>query len=403
MIRRLLPFLSALKPTRLGVLFAVLVGLGVGLWQWNRPPQPRAVLENIDDYHVQFLFSSDGKNLATASTNSLTLWDTYSGEKRFVLLKDDHPGAVAFSADGLSLACISLEKIRLWETTTGRELAAYQNKNWIPWFLAFSPEGKLRGVRKDSFLCDLADNKVVAKVDLSGFLRTPGDNSILVVAKEDHVKVWDLATGAKCIDREVRKLREFQSVRISSDRRFLIGTRGGWGPIDVIIFDLISGQKQSFPPAYTGSGAALAPDGQTLAWARTDSFTPKQNSWLQWVKDFLGFEKISFSGKNVSLNSFPSGDEIFILRDCEAPLFSPDGNTLAVLSIKEPSIQQEIPPRASLQLWDFPIRKPIGKILGLAALAAVATLLAFNGLGWLRRRRMRLKANVVPNSVPSAK
>ena len=34
MIRRVLPFLSALKPTRLGVLFAVLAGLGVGFWQW---------------------------------------------------------------------------------------------------------------------------------------------------------------------------------------------------------------------------------------------------------------------------------------------------------------------------------------------------------------------------------
>jgi len=33
----------------------------------------------------------------------------------------------------------------------------------------------------------------------------------------------------------------------------------------------------------------------------------------------------------------------------------------------------------------------------------VATLLAFNGLGWLRRRRMRLKAKLVPNSVPSTK
>jgi len=42
----------------------------------------------------------------------------------------------------------------------------------------------------------------------------------------------------------------------------------------------------------------------------------------------------------------------------------------------------------------LPIRKPIGKILGLAALAAVATLLAINGLGWLRRRR--IKAAVTP-------
>jgi len=37
----------------------------------------------------------------------------------------------------------------------------------------------------------------------------------------------------------------------------------------------------------------------------------------------------------------------------------------------------------------LPIRKPIGKILGLAALAAVATLLAINVLGWLRRRKIK--------------
>jgi hypothetical protein len=37
----------------------------------------------------------------------------------------------------------------------------------------------------------------------------------------------------------------------------------------------------------------------------------------------------------------------------------------------------------------LPIRKPVGKILGLAALAAAATLLAINGLGRLRRRRIK--------------
>jgi len=41
--------------------------------------------------------------------------------------------------------------------------------------------------------------------------------------------------------------------------------------------------------------------------------------------------------------------------------------------------------------------------VGLAGLAAVATLLAFNALGWLRRRRMRLRANLVPHSVPATK
>ena len=62
---------------------------------------------------------------------------------------------------------------------------------------------------------------------------------------------------------------------------------------------------------------------------------------------------------------------------CSNPLFSPNGRTLAVTGANF----------SGLQLWDLPIREPIGRILGLGGLAAVATLLAFNGLGWLRRRR----------------
>jgi hypothetical protein len=95
----------------------------------------------------------------------------------------------------------------------------------------------------------------------------------------------------------------------------------------------------------------------------------------------------------VRLNAFPSEEEIIALTDARLPHFSVDGNTLAVRTDTG----------GSLQLWDLPIRKPIGRILGLAGLAFVATLLTFNGLAWLRRKRMRLKANLVSNSVPSMK
>jgi hypothetical protein len=100
------------------------------------------------------------------------------------------------------------------------------------------------------------------------------------------------------------------------------------------------------------------------------------------------------------LKAFPSGEEIIALENSFCPVFSPDGRTLAVTGANWSSEGSYF---SSLQLWDLPICKPIGKILGLAGLAAAATLLAFNGLGWLRRRRMRLKANRVPNSVPSTK
>src|SRR5262245_56835995 len=63
MIHRLLPYLSALRPTRLGVLFAVLVGLGVGFWQWLQPPRPRVVLQNLGR-DIKAVFSPDSRALA---------------------------------------------------------------------------------------------------------------------------------------------------------------------------------------------------------------------------------------------------------------------------------------------------------------------------------------------------
>ncbi|HMF20395.1 MAG TPA: hypothetical protein VKE98_24510 [Gemmataceae bacterium] len=97
MIRRLLPLLSTLKPTRLGVLFAVLLGLGVGFWQWGRPPQPRVVLEKLGDCHLHApVFSPDGRNLVTvqdpdADSLFVTLWDARTGKKGAAFLKGNPP------------------------------------------------------------------------------------------------------------------------------------------------------------------------------------------------------------------------------------------------------------------------------------------------------------------------
>ena len=95
MIHRLLPFLSALKPTRLGVLFAVLIGMGVGFWQWGRPPRPRVVLEGLGDSLVHPLFSPDGQLVtfhegdADRGTSYLTLWNSQTGERKV----DFHKGS----------------------------------------------------------------------------------------------------------------------------------------------------------------------------------------------------------------------------------------------------------------------------------------------------------------------
>jgi WD40 repeat protein len=155
------------------------------------------------------------------------------------------------------------------------------------------------------------------------------------------------------------------------------------------IYDLVTGQKKELGElGIVIKGVDLAPDGQMLALEIIGA--RKQSMW-SWLTELMENQADS-TETYVSLNRFPSGKELTILRDCSGPVFSPDGKTLAVSGTD-----------GSLHLWDLPIRKPIGKILGMAVLAAVATLLAFNGLGWLRRRRSRLEANLVLNSVPCTK
>ena len=381
-------FLSALRPTRLGVLFAVLAGLGVGFWQWNRPPRPRVVLESLGNIGLtgplRTYFSPDGQLLAIASVDlsgecSLTLWDSHSGDKRCELFQGQCPMAAAFSRDGRTLACSFWAQIRLWDVASGRELATYENNNWLPWYLVFSRQGKLRTVRPDC-LFDVAGDKVVANLAWpEADLMLAGDNAILIMCKGDLIKVWDLAGPTLCAHRQIPGIGEMTNLRISSDRRFLIGIRGGWRPHDLFVFDLASGQKQKFPPASMGStgAAAIAPDGQTLAWARNSSFNLPQKSMWSMFKELLGIPEDPPAGEDVSLHAFPSGQEFFVLKNCGNPVFSPDGGTLAVTGADN----------NSLALWDFPIRKPIGKMLGQAGLAAVATLLVLNALGWLRRRR----------------
>src|SRR5260370_30215992 len=152
---------------------------------------------------------------------------------------------------------------------------------------------------------------------------------------------------------------------------------------------MVKGEKHKFP-GFVGNNTftthvALSPDGQTVAVGFLNTSTnikPKQKSWWSWITD-LGGQEI-FSNNYVLVKVFPSGEEIIALDGCYSPVFSPDGQTLAVIAEDG----------TSLQLWD--IRKPIGKILGLAGLAVVATLLAFKGFGRLRRRKIKTAAMPAP-------
>ena len=395
-MHRLRSLLSALKPTRLGVLFAVLIGVGVGFWQWGRPPQPRVVLENLG-VAGQAYFSPDGQTPAlihqefTNRQYCLTLCDVNAGLRKHELLRGSDLSRVVFSSDGRKVACLSgPQTCHIWDPLSGRELEKHHLKEWQIDSLIFSPHGRLLalghneiftggGFWADYLLLDVQEHKVVKKLGLhaEGVIAR-GNNTILAPGKRG-VKVVDLATDTEIAERAdiPNVIPVFSIIELSLDRRFLMELEDRSSR--VVFYDLRTGEKHEFTsPSWDLVGATIAPDGQTVALGilENSKAPPKQKSWWTRIMDWLGTNGNARDDMLVSLKTLPGGDEIISLNGCSYPLISADGETLAVIG-----------PDGSLQLWDLPIRKPIGKILGLAGVAAVATLLAINGLGWLRRRK----------------
>jgi WD40 repeat protein len=415
MFHRLLPLLSALKPTRLGVLFAVLVGLGVGFWQWGRPPRPRVVLEVALRF---FCFSPDGQTLLIEDWGDqdclLTFWDVRTGQMRQKFHTLPQPGTIRFSPDGRKVAYFRARieddnspGLRVMEVSSGKELAAYDqdDENGFPYRqLLFSSDGKLLVVTEKLDLWDVANKKVVAKLAPKGDSRIIGEgsNSVLVQSEPGIIKVWDLPQAKICAEIKGLKIPAYWGKdgnvvwpELTPDLRSLIvycDYRGGSGDLpaannSVLVVDLTNGKKHELSTMYFGR-AHLAPDGKTVAiggWPDSEEM-----SFWDRIMDWLGLQETPDGHYLVKLIDVSSEQDVANLIGYMSPTFSPDGKTLATANMK------------SVQLWDLPIRKPIGKILGLAGLAAVATLLALGGLGWLRRRRMRLKADAVSNSVPAA-
>ncbi|HMF17763.1 MAG TPA: hypothetical protein VKE98_11190 [Gemmataceae bacterium] len=394
-MHRLRALLSALKPTPLAVLFAVLVGLGVGFWQWGRPPQPRVVLENLGAF-PHGCFSPDGRTLATVHMPeedefAVSLWDAESGRKKHDLFTGEWPRQVLFSPDGRKLACRFAAEIWVWDVASGNKLITYDQRYWP---IVFSGDGKLLFLRSFT-LHDVRNNKMVKTLMQYGDrLIAFGDNALLVRGHGEGIKVWDLQAARVVAERKDlpipwgnKLIGPWHQAHLSLDRRFLIYEYEGTVSA-ALIFDLVTGEKHELKSATDSiTFATMAPDGQSVVMEEWQPVAPTlPSSWWSSFTNWLGIQSQP-SQHTVILKTFPADTEIMSLQHGRSPVFSPDGRTLLVSAGHN---------GGTLQLWDLPIRKPIGKILGLAALAAVATLLAINGFGWLRRRSATCRAAAEP-------
>jgi WD40 repeat protein len=156
---------------------------------------------------------------------------------------------------------------------------------------------------------------------------------------------------------------------------------------NLLIHDLAKGDKHELTiEDWFPANAAISPDGTTVAlansrnsragWVRVP-IAPPSKSWWGRFTEWLGIKEEEPPECTVTLKNLATGEETDVLENCPTPVFSPDGGTLAVTGADGTSVQ----------LWDFPIRKSMGRIAGLVCLAALTVLLAFQGLRLLKGRR----------------
>jgi RNA polymerase sigma factor (sigma-70 family) len=299
-------------------------------------------------------FSSDGKTLAGAGTDRITLWDAATGEIR-TRIEKKKMGQIqnlAFTPDGKTLLSGSEVdgKVHVWDVATGKEQQQLDSHQWILRSMALSPDGKTVAagtVYSTIRLWNLATGREL-------FPDPPGHNSpvnavayspdskLLVSAGENRQAwLWDAAT-----DKPVRQIRVASAQRVAfspdSRRLALLSPGKSYPAKDIHVCDVATG-KELFrvPPSDVREVSALAfsPDGRTLVSA----------GWKS-------------TGKNdgvCNLNVYDASKGGF-LRRFSIPRFGPaclafssDGRTLAIGGNSVPD---------SIRLWD-PVREE--EIVGL--------------------------------------
>ena len=301
---------------------ALLIGglaVGIASLATKLPPtapkgwQLRTTLEQPGPIH-SMAFYPDGKTLAVASVNGFVkLWDVTTCEARSAIGR----GSVTISPDGATLVAWSQEADRLkptrsWTVTVtflaGSKVSSTMHMSHS-WLVTPSPDGRiLAEAYRDHTIkfFDTATDKETRHFPghtdaISCLAFSPDGKTLAAGSKAGGVKVWDVATA-----REQASFPghtdEVYFAAFSPDSKRL-ATLGKDGTVKV--WDVATAKERaSFPGA---AGAALSPDGSTLAAGAVDGTCVR-------VWDVA-------AGKELGTLPGPS--------DMSHLVFSPDGKILA--------------------------------------------------------------------------
>ena len=201
----------------------------VQLWNVDTGQQ-KTILRDAELDGTLITYSSDGRTLATRSTDNTTviLWDTLAGEPLKVLTGHTrYPRRIVFSPDGQTLVSGSWGELLLWDVMSGQQKEPFEVKGGCNASgLAFSPDGSI--LVTEWYGTDVALWNVATRTQLTvlpghgndhqhqitSLAFNPNGNRVASAAVDGTVLLWDVTSDTSQPSESESQQPQRDSVRL---------------------------------------------------------------------------------------------------------------------------------------------------------------------------------------------